>query len=180
VTSWCRLRGEDGFTLVESLTAMAISAVVLGVVGGTIFDATRAQRRETTRVSALNDSKLAFERVTRDIRRADPLQAAELDRVRLDVRAPDGSVRTVTYERAGESLVATDAASGDTRALVGDLAPGQPVFLFHLTDGSTVTGEAPVNPRAVRSVTVQLRVEPDGAGRVVDLANRVLVRNVRS
>ncbi len=40
--------------------------------------------------------------------------------------------------------------------------------------------EAPVNPRAVRSVTVQLRVEPDGAGRVVDLANRVLVRNVRS
>lgn len=180
MTSGGRLRGDDGVTVVELLTAMAIAAVVLGVVVSTIVHAYGSSRRQTAQVDALNATKVAFERVTRDIRRADPLRATELDRIRLDVREPDGSVRTVTYERVGDSLVAIEAATGPTRTLVDDLAPGQPLFLFHLTDGSTLTGQEAVNPRSVRSVTVQLRVEPDGAGRVVDVANRVLVRNARA
>ena len=169
--------GEDGVTLVELLTVMAVLAVVLAFVGGTIVHALGAQRQQTAQVAALNDSKLAFERVTRDIRAADPLRVAALDRVRLDVRQAGITTRTVTYQRDGNRLLVTDAATGEARALVGDLAAGWPLFLFHLVDGSTVTGEAALNPRLVRSITVQLRVEPDGAGRVVDLTNRVLVRN---
>ena len=172
-----RPAGEDGVTLVELLTVMAVSAVVLAFVGATIVHALAAQRRQTAQVAALNDSKLAFERVTRDIRGADPLHVAALDRVRLDVREAGVTPRTVTYQRDGNRLVAIDAATGLTRALVGDLAVGWPLFLFHLVDGSTVTGVSAINPRLVRSITVQLRVEPDGAGRVVDLTNRVLVRN---
>ena len=175
-----RLRGEDGVTLVELLTTMALAVVVLGVFVGTIVDASGSSRRQTTRVGALNDSKLAFERVTRDIRRADPLQAAELDRIRLDVRDSGGSVRTVSYERAGDSLISIDAGTGQTRSLVGDLASGQPLFVFHLADGSTATGQPAVNPRSIRAVTVQLQVEPDGEGRVVDLATLVLLRNAGS
>lgn len=171
-----RPAGEDGVTLVELLTVLAISGVVLAFVVATIVNALAAQRRQTAQVAALNDSKLAFERVTRDIRRADPLHVASLDRVRLDVRE-GGVTRTVTYTRAGDVLMLTDAATGQTRTLVGDLAVGWPLFLFHLVDGSTVTGTTALNPRLVRSITVQLRVEPDGAGRVVDLTNRVLMRN---
>jgi len=169
--------GEDGVSLVELLTVMAVSSVVLAFVTGTIVNALRSQRRQASQVAALNDSKLAFERVTRDIRGAD-LKVAELDRVRLDVRGAGGTVvRTVTYERAGDALVATDAATGQKRTLVGELAPGQPLFLFHLVDGSTVTGAEAVNLRSVQSVTVRLQVEPKGAGRVVDLTNRVRMRN---
>ena len=169
--------GEHGVTLVELLTVMAISAVVLAFVGATIVHALAAQRRQTAQVGALNDSKLAFERVTRDIRAADPLHVAALDRVRLDIREAGVTTRTVTYQRDGNRLVAIDATTGEARALVGDLAVGWPLFLFHLVDGSTVTGTTALNPRLVRSITVQLRVEPVGAGRVVDLTNRVLVRN---
>jgi prepilin-type N-terminal cleavage/methylation domain-containing protein len=172
-----RPAGEDGVTLVELLTVMAITALVLAFVGATIVHALAAQRRQTAQVSALNDSKLAFERVTRDIRGADPLHVAALDRVRLDIREAGVLIRTVTYAREENRLVVTDAATSQTRPLVGDLAPGWPLFLFHLVDGSTVTGASAINPRLVRSITVQLRVEPDGAGRVVDLTNRVLVRN---
>jgi uncharacterized protein (TIGR02599 family) len=173
-----RLRGEDGFTLVELLSAMAVSAVVLAFVTGTVVNALRSQRRQTAQVAALNDAKLAFERVTRDIRAADPLQVAALDRITIDVREAEATVRTVTYERAGDSLVATNPSTGQTRTLVAELAAGQPLFLFHLADGSTATGETVLNPRSVQSITVRLQVEPKGAGRVVDLANRVVLRNV--
>ncbi len=171
-----RLRGEDGVTLVELLTAMTVSAVVLALVTGTVVNALRSQRRQTQQVAALNEAKMAFERVTRDIRRADPVQGVALDRITLDVRPPGTAARTVTYERVGGSLVVTEGSTV-ARPLVGNLASGQPLFLFHLANGSTSTGEETVNPRSVRSVTVRLQVDPPGAGRVVDLTNRVVVRN---
>ena len=177
MTARRRLTGDDGVTLVELLTVMVVSGVVLAMVGGTIAHALQAARRQTAQVGALNDSKLAFERVTRDIRGADPLRVAALDRIRLDVRAADGTVRTVGYERAADRLVAIEASTGESRALVGDLAVGQPLFLFHMVDGSTVTGAEAIDPRSVRSITLRLKVGPDGAGRVVDLSNRVLMRN---
>ncbi len=172
-----RLHGEDGVTLVELLTAMVVSSVVLAFVTGTVVNALKSQRRQTAQVAALNEAKLAFERVTRDIRSADPLRAAAMDRVTLDRRGADATVRTYTYQRVGDRLAATDVATGETRALVSGVAAGQPLFLFHLNDGSTVTGQEAVDPRSVQSITLQLRVEPAAAGRVVDLKNRVVVRN---
>jgi prepilin-type N-terminal cleavage/methylation domain-containing protein len=173
-----RLQGEAGFTLLESLVAMALSAVMLAFVTGTVVSALRAQRRQTGEVAALNDAKLAFERVTRDIRGADPLTDAAPDRITLAVRSEGTTVRTVTYERAAgaHSLVATEAATG-ARTLVGNLAPGQPLFLFHLTDGSTTTGAPTLDLRSVVAVTVRLQVAPEAGGPVVDLTNRVTLRN---
>lgn len=172
-----RLGGEDGTTLVELLTVMAVSAVVLGFVTGTVIDAMRTQRRQTAQVLALNDARLAFERVTRDIRGADPLRVATADSITLDVQQADATLRTVTYQRTGKVLTAIEASS--TRSLVADLAPEQPLFLFHLFDGSTAAGGTSLDPGLVESVTVRLKVEPAGAGRVLDLENRILVRNAR-
>lgn len=176
-----RLHGEAGFTLVESLVAMAISAVLLAFVTGTVVSALKTQHRQTAQVASLNDAKLAFERVTRDIRGADPLQEAAPDRISLDLRLEDTTVRTVTYERVSgaDSLVATEAGTG-TRTLVGNLVSDQPLFLFHLADGSTATGASALDLRSVLSITVRLQVEPDGAGRVVDLTNRVVLRNAQA
>lgn len=180
MTSPRRLAGEDGVTLAELLTVMAMSSVVMAFIVGTVVNALGAQRRQSAQVTALNDAKLAFERVTRDIRAADPLRVAALDLIRIDVRDPAGTIRTRTYSRDGDRLVVTDAATGLTTSLVGDIPAEQPLFLFHLADGSTMTGEGTLDPRSVRSVTVQLRVEPEEAGRVVDLKNQVLLRNAES
>lgn len=173
-----RLHGEDGVTLVELLVAMLLSSVVLAFVAGTVVNALQSQRRQTAQLAALNDAKLTFERVTRDIRGAD-LKVAEPERIRLDVRRPEGDVvRTVTYERVGNDLVATDATT-PTRILVGDLGAGQSLFLFHRVDGSTATSVPSSDLLSVHSVTVRLRVEPSGVGRVVDLTNRVRMRNAK-
>ena len=180
VTVRRRLRGEDGITLVELLTVMALLALIMAFVTGTVVDAMRSQRRQTAQVDALNAAKLAFERVTRDIRGADPLREVARDRITLDVQRPDATTRTVTYERAGDSLAIIEAAPASSRSLVGGLAPGTPLFLFHLSDGSTATGDTAFDPESVQSITVRLQVEPAGAGRVVDLENRVVVRNARS
>ena len=110
------------------------------VVTGTVVRALRTQSRQTIQIASLSDTRLALERVTRDIRGAD-LKVAALDRIRLDVRGPGGAVdHTVTYERVGNHLLATDATTGVARELVDDLVPGPPLFLFHLVDGSTATG----------------------------------------
>lgn len=172
-----RLGQQDGASLVELLTALAVSAVVLAFVTGTVIHALRSQDRQVSRVEALNEVKVAFERTTRDIRAADPLRLAGNDRVDLDVDTGTGTTRTVTYEHAGDELIVTDAASGQPRTMVGDLVSGLRVFQYHLVDGSTATGEAAVDPRLVRSITMRLRVEPDGAASAIDLKNRVLLRN---
>jgi prepilin-type N-terminal cleavage/methylation domain-containing protein len=172
-----RFTGEDGVTLVELLTVMAVSAVVLAFVTGTVIHALRSQRRQRAELAALNEAKVAFERMSRDIRGADPLRVATPDLIRLDVRGPGSDVRTVTYARDRDRLVATDGPTGQSRPLVADLAAGQPLFRFHLADGSTAPDDQALDPRSVRSITIRLQVEPDEAGRVVDLVTRVLVRN---
>jgi prepilin-type N-terminal cleavage/methylation domain-containing protein len=177
VTAGRRLGADDGFTLVELLTVMAVSSVVVAFVAGTVVHALRTQDRQLDQVAALNDTKLAFERVTRDLRGADPLRVAALDRIRLDVLGAGGVRRTLTYQRSGDALAVTDAATGQTRTLVAGLAPGPPLFRFHLDDGTTVTGEQPLDPRRVRSVTVHLQVDPEGPATGVDLETRVVVRN---
>lgn len=172
-----RARPDDGITLVELLVGMAVSAVVLAFVTGTVVHALRTHDRQTTQVAALNDAKRAFEWVTRDLRAADPLRVAEPGRVRLDARRGAGGTRLVTYARQGDELVLTDESAGTSRTLVDSLAAGEPLFRYHLVDGSTVTGvEGPVDPRLVHSITVRLQVQA-GAGSVVDLENRVLLRN---
>lgn len=168
---------EDGFTLVELLTTLAVSAVVMAFVTGTVIHALRSQERQTSRVQALNDVKLAFERTTRDLRGADPLRLAGNDEVLLDVRSATGATRTFTYRNVGDELVVTDAATGQPRTLVGGLDSGLRVFRYHLVDGSTATGEVAVDARSVRSITMHLRVEPDGAPSAVDLESRVVLRN---
>ncbi len=173
-----RLRGEDGATLVELLTVIGVSAVVLAFITGTVVDALRAQRRQTAQVEALNDAKVAFERVTRDLRGADPLRAVAPDRISLDIVRPgDTAGRTVTYERVENRLVVTDGSGAQGRALARSLAPSPSLFSFQLVDGTTVSAESTVDPRSVRAVTVRLRLEPTGAGRVVDLQSQVVVRN---
>ena len=168
---------EDGFTLVELLTTLAVSAVVMAFVTGTVIHALRSQERQTSRVQALNDVKLAFERTTRDLRAAVPLRLAGNDEVLLDVRTATGATRTLTYRHVGDELVVTDAATAQPRTLVGGLDSGLRVFRYHLADGSTATGETAVDARSVRSITMHLRVEPDGTPSAIDLESRVLLRN---
>lgn len=179
MTAGRRLKGEDGVTLVELLTSITVSAVVLAFVTGTVIQALATQRRQTTQVAALSDARLAFERTTRDIRAANPLRQVAPDRVDLDILDRNATRRSVSYARVGQDLVFTDLASGTNRTLVGNLVT-QPLFLFHLADGSTATGTTAIDPSAVRSVTVRMKVAPKGVGTVVDLENRVLVRNTRS
>lgn len=179
MTAGRRLDGESGATLVELLTAMLVASVLLGFVMNTVVQALASQRRQTTQVAALNAARLAFERTTSDIRAANPLRQVAPDRIQLDVSSPNAPLHTVTYERVGQNLVFTDLARGTSRTLVSDLAT-QSLFLFHLADGSTVTGDPAIDPSTVRSITLRIRVVPTGLAPVVDLANRVLLRNARS
>lgn len=163
--------------MVELLVVLAISAVVLGMLTTGVIHALQAQRRQVAQMQAITQAQLGFERVTRDIRAADPLYVAEPDRIRLATRTPGGP-RMVTYRHVDGALVVEEGAVSTSRRLVEHLVHvDEPLFRFHLTDGTTVSGAAVDDPRWVRSITVRLRVRPPEAGEVVRLDNRVLLRN---
>lgn len=97
---------EDGFTLMELLVAM----VVLGVVGAAAVSAlgqgVRSGARGQARGDALMDLQLVAQRMSREIRAANPILTAEANRIEVQiVRA--GQTRRYRYELAPMPAPAT-------------------------------------------------------------------------
>jgi len=62
-----RLRGEGGYSLVELITVMAIMGVVLGGLNQVFTSATKADIDMNNRFQAQQDSRLALDKLRRDV-----------------------------------------------------------------------------------------------------------------
>lgn len=177
---------DRGVTVVELLVAIVLSLVVLGVAAGTIVQGLKTQRREVAQVAALNSTRTAFERLTRDLRNANPLHSATATSATM-TSTVDGRERTVTYRlAAGRVLVdegTVDAATGTVladpqeRQLIAGVEPpaGQGMFRWFGPDG--VELPSPVDPEDVARITVRLRVPVRERAVPLDLSTDVVVRN---
>ena len=193
------LHREDGFTVIELLVTMVLLGVVMAIATASVITALQSQRRQVDQTYRLNDAKVAFERVTRDLRAANPLLAADDDEVRLQITVDDLR-RTVTYTAepspAGgqllrlteqrEDLSTTPATNlGVIDRVVLDrimLPAGTPLFTFTnaAAEALPCTPSTPINASDVWSATIRLRLEPREHSSPIELDSTSHLRNART
>ena len=176
---WVRTRivrgaqDEQGFTLIELLVTMTLMGIIGGIAVTSMATATRVQSRQLLQVEAMNQMKLAFERVTTDIRAADPLITAGPTSLTTRVCRTTGYANRTYQVVSGGNL--RDWAN---RTLAEGLSypAGSTLFSYTLEDGTTVTTTDASNIGKVRFVTVRLR-RPVTGGATIDLSDKVAIRN---
>ncbi len=157
-----------GFSLLELLVALAISAILLTAAMVALDASFRAYRRTTEEASTHTISRLAMHRLLAMIRTGvdfGPLPANPLDEVVesdfLEVLTPDGRWVVFRWDGDGQRLlIAVDNENGEpgeNRVLLGGVEPqfhpdGTPIAPFRLTyeDGWKL-----------RLVTIDLSIAPD-------------------
>ncbi len=189
-----RRDGEAGFTLIELLVVLLLVSVIGSITMSGMVSAMRAQRRQVDQTQTLNTAKQALERISRELRGANPLMTAEPQRVKF-VTTQNGVKRTLTYAtvatggtmRLDLTEVRTTVATGVTTTSTATVLSGlkltasDAVFAFYDATGAALVPvtASPVTYQAssARTVTVRLKVNRAVAGGVADLYQRVSLRN---
>jgi len=97
---------QAGFTLVELLVVVVIMGIIGTIVSATIISSLQATRREQDRVFTISTAQTALERLSRDLRTADPLTAANLNDVSMQVyRAGYCEQRRYWVDSTGQLLM---------------------------------------------------------------------------
>lgn len=172
-----RSRREDGFTLVELLVAMAMS-LVIGAGALALLDiAEPLSDRELQREVAVAEGRSGLERMIRDIRNADLVNATSATLIDVNTRTPLGAQRvvyqcnsafqTVTYRQCVRYTGPVGGSVSNGVVVVERLINGttsQPVFTYVPTR---------INPRVVR---IQV-VLPASGGPAPGYMHRIVLRD---
>lgn len=172
-------RDESGFTLVELMVVMVVAGVVMAIAGNSIISSISFQREQAAQVHQLNLTKVAFERLARDLRGADPLLEAEPDSVRVRVLRPGETevLDTVIWRVEGGWLVRDTGSAAPV--LEVDLADDVDLFTWFDRNDEVLPLDAgePIPNVEVRRVEINLRVPYGTRGHAIELTENVMLRN---
>jgi prepilin-type N-terminal cleavage/methylation domain-containing protein len=192
---------DTGMTLIELVVAMTIMGVVGAVVCAGVLSAMQDQRRAQSRLDAITTTQRALERVTKDLRAADPLVAADARSVttlvyhgtscqqrRYYVDATNRLVQEVAKYPASTTCANRTGALGaaSSRVLVTKVVntAAQPVFVYQRIDpaqAALVTVTTPVASTLVSlvdSVTINVKAGLKFGQQPVVVQTAVDLRNV--
>jgi prepilin-type N-terminal cleavage/methylation domain-containing protein len=176
---------EDGFTLVELMVSVSMMLVLLAAVLPVLVSATTQQDNQASRVSALDDDRVAIERMTHELREACTVtpssvagtSTASVTAVKLrSCGATAGSGAAVqsnlTYNcgivvGGVRRCVRTDNLSGHTLELIKGISGGNVFTVF----GASADGGRP-------RVAVHLQKIPEGSERPVTLSGSASLRYI--
>jgi type II secretory pathway pseudopilin PulG len=177
------LRRESGATLVELLVVMVIFAAVGGVVLTSTVNALQNAAATNARIDALQELELAMQRVTRDLRAADPLElvAGEYDTALGASILRDGARSSVRFRLIDVGDVQQMVREDTSQTLVTNLDNGgAPVFEYLDRFGEEITCTTDCDTALLQAAQVQVRfvrVIPNTTPAIVE--TRVGVRNLR-
>ena len=113
-----RHAGEEGVGLVELLVAMGITALVIGLIGASLFQFLRTTGRGHDRLAVVHDERDAFQWLNHDAQMAvSALATVAPDNVTLNwLDAVSGDSYQIHYEQVNGELVRTFTLNGETSA----------------------------------------------------------------
>lgn len=187
-----RLTGEEGgFSLVELMVVIFFTTVIAGMVTSSVITALQAQRRQMAQLEALNDAKLTLERMTRDVRAANPLEQADADRIDVSVERDGveerstfllepavGGTRRLVWCRTA----AANCTGAARRTLLDGVSTASGYALLRYVDADGVELPVPLTAgdrQRVQTVRIALRVEVAEHDRPILLDNDIALRNWR-
>jgi hypothetical protein len=167
---------EGGLGLAELLVVMTLLTVVGGIVLSSVVSGMNTSRESQDRVQAFAELQRAVERMSREVRAADPLVVAEPDHLEASVRrGDDDEMRCYTARVDGGDLV--EGWDGAERSVVSGLEAldTQPVFTYFDYDGDTM--EDDFDPDDVTRVGITV-VRTLPAQPSVQVETMITIRNV--
>ena len=188
-----------GFTLVELLVSIVLIGVVGSIASAAVITATKTQRSTDSLVTARTEASKSVERISRDVRTANPLRIAQANDLTLDTLRGTTCERRRYYVDGNSRLMlsiapfASGVKCGTSGSTPGTAVPtvianevavgGAPVFSYQRWDSATserVGVTAPVaaaNVGLVDSVVISVTV-PAQERAPVTVSTQVDLRNV--
>ena len=186
-----RMRRDDGFTVIELMVGILLMSIVMSIMASSTIHAMKVQRRQFAEVDTVSRTRIAMERMTREIRAANPLLAASADGSEITVQVTRGTTgfnrKMTTYRLVNNSRIdvlttlyntSTSASSVlPPRTLLTGLAPavGEPVFTYMLADGTPPPVGTDIT--LYRSVGITLRMALRESTETVVVRDTVSIRN---
>jgi prepilin-type N-terminal cleavage/methylation domain-containing protein len=197
-----RVRADQGSDAGVTLVELLVSIILLGIVGAissaAIITATRTQQATTGLVEARTEAARVVERVSRDLRAANPLRVAEATSVTVDTLRGGTCERRRYYVGADArmmldvsrfasgtacNVVGANPGSVTTSSIADDVTGSNPMFTYfrwNSTTGARVQVASPVAAADLRRVDgVVISVTVPAPGRTpVTVTSQVDLRNV--
>lgn len=198
-----KVSGNQGFSMIELITALAITLIVMGIAVATYSNALSIRAREGSRTDALNSSQAALNIMSREITNSgyglilngvknNGIVVADSNAQRLHIRAnlvnddlttdDPGEDITFYFDQQSQSVVRYDANTRLTSGIINRISFVE--FRYYDYYGSTVSGPNSVPSENTGRITIILTVNlPDVQGQpanqVVEISSDVTMRNSR-
>lgn len=168
----CQTATDGGFSLVELVTATAISLIILGAVVASFSGAMRTRERQSSRTDAITSTQAAINIVSREISNAgyglttNGIVISDSTTKRIHFRSnlynndsattSPGEDVTIFYDSTSQSVVRYDANSGITSGVINRVSDVD--FAYYNNSFSGETGPFTVPTSDTTRVNIRLRV----------------------
>jgi len=174
-------RSERGYTLIELLVATAISMIVLGGAVTVFIGAVRSEPRTASKVGAIQEGRVAAERITRELRQGSSVSGQSASGLSFLTFVPEfscgSSPATDSKEICRVTYACESAQCTRTVAEPDGGSPGSPVLVVSELSSDEVFSYEPEEAEAEpRHVGVSFSFETREGGPVV-VADGATLRN---